>query len=122
MTGPAWLPAAVEVCCGEGGSWARPGEAFVTGCQLCKRSPSYWQRGRTAPYAVSALGSNVDQAALDARLAKIVADETWPEDLRAEAELAAEDGLEIQELTDDAIVTALNRRIVERDADRPVRR
>lgn len=39
-----WPPAAVEVCCGEGGSWAQAGKEFVAGCGLCPRSRTWWQK------------------------------------------------------------------------------
>ena len=35
-------------CCGAGGGWSRPGEAFVLGCQLCTKSPTYWRTATTA--------------------------------------------------------------------------
>lgn len=113
---PAWPLAAVEVCCGEGGSWASAGKPFAAGCGVCPRSPTYWQRGRTTPYIAKPLGNDIDLVDLAARLRGIAADPDWPGSLRAAAQVAVDEGLEVYELTDDAIVAALNKRIAARAA------
>ncbi|SNT50192.1 hypothetical protein SAMN05421812_107292 [Asanoa hainanensis] len=69
---------------------------------LCRRSPTYWR------------GASVDTDRLTARLSGIARDPDWPDALRAEARAAAAEGLAVDDLTDSAIITALNARIVAR--------
>jgi hypothetical protein len=46
---PATEPAEPVACCGEGGGWAPAGEPLVPGCDLCPRSPTYWQLPENRP-------------------------------------------------------------------------
>jgi len=62
-------------------------------------------RNLDQPYVARPLQFDVDATALAARLAEIAADETWPEALRAQAHIGGV-GLEVSELTEDAIVAA----------------
>ena len=71
-------------------------------------------RGRTEPYVAATLRNDVDPIKLAARLAAIAADPDWPDALRAEAHAAAESGLDVDDLTDSTIITALNAGIVSR--------
>jgi hypothetical protein len=51
-------------------------------------------------------------------LAATAADQDWPDSLRAEGQHGVDDGLNVEDLTDPTIVTALNKQIVDRDAKR----
>ena len=101
-----------DLCCGQDGSLSpKPGSPVSPACMLCKRSPTYWRNHPKAHLRVSP-GNGIDPAAVSARLAAIAADADWPDDLRAEAQTAATEGLDVDTITDSAIITALNARIV----------
>ncbi|MEV4539815.1 hypothetical protein AB0J82_39185 [Asanoa sp. NPDC049518] len=107
---------AVAVCCGQDGTWSpKPGSPVTAACLLCPRSPTYWRKSAAGTSGAGLpLRNDVNAAKVAARLAAIARDLDWPESLRAEAKAAADEGLDVDDLTDSAIITALNGRIVAR--------
>jgi len=104
-----------DLCCGQDGSWSpKPGSPVSPACMLCKQSPTYWRRNHPKAHLRVPPSNGIDPAALSARLAAIAADPDWPNDLRAEAQTAATEGLDVDTITDSVIITALNARIVAR--------
>jgi hypothetical protein len=81
---------------------------------LCKQSPTYWRLNHPKAHLRVSPSNDMDPGAVSARLAAIAADPDWPDDLRTEAQTAATDGLDVDSITDSAIITALNARIVAR--------
>ncbi|WP_090803943.1 hypothetical protein [Asanoa ishikariensis] len=58
--------------------------------------------------------NGIDRVALARRLAAIAADVAWPEMLRDEAARGLDEDLDADDLSDPAIITALNRRSIAR--------
>jgi hypothetical protein len=81
-----------------------------------QRIPQGWNRctppvnSLAEPFSAQPLRFDVDPAPLAARIAEIAADETWPDSLRTAARDAGT-GLEVSDLTDDTIATALTARL-----------
>ncbi|MEV4539305.1 hypothetical protein AB0J82_36585 [Asanoa sp. NPDC049518] len=109
---------AVATCCGQDGTWSpKPGSPVTAACLLCPRSPTYWRKSSTDPSVGEPLRNDVDPARLITRLTSIAADPDWPDALRTEAHAASQQGLDVDDLSDNAIVTALNARIVARTTE-----